>query len=274
MTSATDAVLTDAPRLVLATRGATPDGPPLLTPMAHWWDGANLWMTTSGSTAKAERIAADDGVTALATAPDGEGPAVVVRGRARVYSLRDPVGAVVHGPVVSAAMAALAVKNSTSLVGYAQDLARLPLRWWPQQRVAVRVAVTAVDEVPLPAEGPGIAPALPADVPAGIRRAVAGVRRVVVGFQDADAVRLVPALWSAGWHLDLGGAEVPVGRPLAVVADADPRRRPSDVAGVCVTGRLVAGAVLRPARVRWWEGFAGGAADVPEQRRSAFVLPD
>lgn len=274
MTPEIDDVLSTAPRLVLGLPGSTPGAAPLVTPMAFWWDGGHLWLTTAGSTTKAERLVADGAVTAYVRPERREAPGVLLRGAARIFSVRDPLGTLVHGPTVSAAMAALAWKNAGSVAGYAQDIARLPLRWWPHNRVAVRVTVTDASTTVGPVPGPGIAPALPPDVPAGVRRALGGERRVVLAVHEHGVVRLLPAVWGAGWSIDVGDQPRPPDGTVAVVADADARGRPSEVVGVCVVGRLEDGRVLRPTRVRWWEGFTLGATDVEDQRKSAFVLPD
>ena len=301
----TDDLLRTARRCVLALpveRGPIVS-PPLVMPMAFWSDGASLWMATSASSVKVQRLAgrtaeaasddtevADDVSAdgpretscAVYIAPDDPGSEHVpisrglsIDGTARVYTLDDPVGFAVHWPVVSAAMAALAVKNVASLTGYALDLPRTPLRWLPTNRVAIRVRMHHIRPVVPPPVTEGIAPALPGVVPSDIRRALAGQRRGVVAIGGTDPVRLQPVVVGAGLALDVGGGpSLTPGMRAVLALDADPGGRPSDVRGLALHGTITPGAALDAERATWWRGFDVSGARIPRQPAGGIVLPD
>ncbi|MFO8074789.1 MAG: pyridoxamine 5'-phosphate oxidase family protein [Egibacteraceae bacterium] len=268
-------VLEGARRCVLALPSRSG---PLLSPMAFWFDGAALWLSTSEEAVKARRLAREPACAVYVPARDGGG--VAARGLARVHSLDDPVGLALHAPTVSAAMTALAVKELGAIGHYLRDLPAVPRTWRPRRRVALRVALSDPVRLAAPTPGPGVAPGLPAVVPADVRRAVAGRRRVVAAAGQAD-VALAPAVWSAGFALDVatpeGGGEgtspfAVEGTPLAVVVDDD-GGRPSQVRGLALRGTLRGGA-LAPERVTWWRGFEAETAEVPSPDDDVLTLPD
>lgn len=270
-------VLERGSRCLLGLHGARG---PVLSPMAYWFDGTAVWMSTPARSVKVSALARD-AHCALYVAPAGdEGPGAVASGRARVFSARDPRGLVLHGPTISAAVAVLALRNATSIAGYLADAPRIPSRFLPRNRVVVRVVLDDVEAVFPPALTPGIAPALPTVVPPDVRRALAGRRRVVLGILDGDRVRLTPAVWRAGT-----GAGLPLSLPLrfdvahdapaTVALDADGRGRPTEVAGLALSGSLTRPTALLPERVTWWHGFELSSADVPTAATSATItLPD
>lgn len=269
-------VLEGARRCVLALPSRSG---PLLSPMAFWFDGAAVWLSTSEEAVKARLLAREPSCTVYVPAPDGGG-GVVARGLARVHSLDDPVGLALHAPTVSAAMTALAVKERGAIGHYLRDLPVVPRTWLPQRRVAVRVVLSDPVWRAAPTPGPGVAPGLPSVVPADVRRAVAGRRAVVAAAGRAD-VEVAPAVWSAGFALDVaapeavGEGEAPFtvdGTPLAVVVDDD-GGRPSQVRGLALRGTVRDGA-LAPERVTWWRGFEAHTADVPAPDDDVLTLPD
>jgi hypothetical protein len=281
-----DRLLDDATRLVLAWPGRTV---PLTAPMAFWWDGRHVWMSTPGDSAKARALRRDPRCALHVGAPDGADPGSpdagrgeVLVGDARVYHLGDPVGLAVHGGVLAAAQTALMVKQTPSMLGYVVDAGRIPARFLPTNRVLVRVTVRDRQPVRSPDPGPGIAPALPTEVPPEVRRLLAGRRRVVLALADDEAggagVRLLPATWGAGFALQLPEGEAPAdGTPATAVLDHDPGFRPSEVAGVALSGTLsTAGPAPRllPATVRWWDGFRFDRAELAARPADAIVLPD
>lgn len=263
---------------------------PHMTPMAFWSDGTALWMTTSASSLKAKRLTAP-GVTAADGAPPDEPTCAVyipplpdaddaqrglsIEGSARVFSVDDPIGLALHWPFVSAAMTALAVKNAPSLAGYARDLPRTPLRWLPNNRVAVRVRIERLRPVEVPEPGRGIAPALPGVVPPDIRRALAGRRDVVVATMVGHELTAQPAAMGAGFALDVGTGEPLVpGTPAVAVLDAELSGRPSEVVGLALHGEIAAGSKLHAQRAVWWEGFETSGARIPQRPAGGIVLPD
>jgi hypothetical protein len=264
------AVLDANRRCLLAFRGRTG---PILAPMAYWSDGEHLWMSTAGTTLKAERLLADDRCAVLVTGDDGA--SVSALGSARVFRPGDPLGLVLHGPAIAGAMAALAASNASSIGGYVQDAARIPSRFLPHNRVVVRVRLDEVASVAAPAVPAGVAPALPTVVPADVRRALGGQRRVAVAV-DEPGLRVLPAVWSAGFALTApDGHALPDGARAAVALDADPEARPTEVVGLSLRGAVADGRLV-PERATWWEGFSLATADVPAPSASSsgIVLPD
>lgn len=264
--SNSSAALASARRLVLVVRGMEV---PLVTPMAYWWDGRHLWMVTAGSSGKVRTLRREPEVVAYVP-PAGDGPGAVVRGHVRVFSIGDPLGLAVHAAPVSGAVTMVALRNLSNSVGYALDLPQLPSSWLPHRRVAVKLDVEDVQDVVEPPVGLGMAPALPEQVPPAVRRRLAGVRRVVVAADVGAALAVVPAVWGAGFELDLpAGARLPDGQRVVVMADVDPMFRPSRVAGLALEGSLDDGRLV-PDRVSWWQGFDRSATELVP----SFVLPD
>lgn len=296
----TEHLLRSGRRCMLAFAGS---GGPHVTPMAFWSDGTSLWMTTSASSLKAKRLGAP-GVTAADGAPpeqtpcavyippttsDGQAEAepaqaaadgrpargLVIEGGARVFTVDDPVGLALHWPFVSAAMTALAVKNAPSLAGYARDLPRTPLRWLPNNRVAIRVRIERLRPVEVPLPGRGIAPALPGVVPPDIRRTLAGRRDVVLASGTGAKVTAQPAAVGAGFALDVGtGPPLVIGAPAVIALDAEPSGRPSEVVGLALHGTIGADGRLDAERAVWWEGFDLSGARIPRRPAGGIVLPD
>lgn len=242
------ALLRDATHGVLLTW--TDDGdPPRLVALASpaWWDGEGVWMVAGD--AEDARLGRTPCAVVL-----GEGSrTVAVRGEARVFGVRDPVGLTLHGAAIAGAMTALALRGAGAL--------RRALPGGLPATVALRVAVRAAEPLRFPEAGDGIAPALPADVPADVRRALAGVRAVAVLAQGQTAVHA--ACWGGG--MVLTGAHVPDGR-VAVVARAS-------ATGLALEGRLGADARFVPDRALWWRDGERGAAQV-RSSVGAIVLPE
>ncbi|HVM19273.1 MAG TPA: pyridoxamine 5'-phosphate oxidase family protein [Egibacteraceae bacterium] len=262
--------LDTAQRCVLAFRGRRG---PLLSPMAFWADGSSLWMSTPAASVKAAALRARPECSAYVPDATGTG-GLRITGIARIFGLHDPLGLAVHGPLVSAAMAALAARNTGTILGYVQDARFVPARFRPRNRVAVRVRIDDVTEVRAPSAGPGVAPALPGVIPTGVRRALTGRRSVVLAAGDGEQPPVVvPAVWGAGFRLDVPGRQAPPG-PAVVHVGSDPHRRPTAVVGLSLAGPFD-GDRLVPRRATWWEGFNLRTVDLPEQRpTSSIVLPD
>lgn len=267
-------LLDEGRRAVLAWPGPTG---PRVAPMAYWWDGRSAWMSTAGDTLKATELAQRSRCAMLIEPEeDDDGrAAMTVQGRARVFRPDDLRTAATHGGVVTAAMLALALTQAPSMVGYVADAPKVPRRWRPRSRVALRVRAASRMPVPRPLEGRGIAPALPPEVPPEIRRLLAGRRRVALAAQLADDhVIVLPAVWGAGFTLTLPlESEIADGTRVAVALDHDPRFRPTDVAGLVLHG-AVRGGRLEPRRATWWRGFERGTADVRSSGPAPIVIPD
>jgi hypothetical protein len=228
--------------------------------MSYWFDGASVWLSAPAVSAEVAALR-DDPRCALWLGPTSE-RGVVVRGSARVFSLRDPLGLALHAPTVAAAATALALGNASPAA------LLVPSRLLAEP-VVLKVAVagaTAVSPSPLPS---GIAPALPMTVPADVRRALAGQRRVVLASAGVEGIALLPAALGAGSVLT-----VPAGAALAdggaVVAVLDDGGR--DATGLALAGTLAAGPALRATRVTWWRGPELGSAEVPPPAAGPGVL--
>lgn len=247
---------------------------PVVSPMAFWADGASLWMSTPAVSVKAGALRRRPEVSVYVEPTDGSTVGAVVTGRARLYGLHDPLRLAVHGAVISTAMTALAARNTGTILGYVQDARSVPARFRPRNRVAVRIAVDRVRNVPVPTPGPGIAPALPAMIAPGVRRAVAGRRVVTLAVEQPDGQVVVrPVIWGAGFQLDLPDELSDVsGAPAVVHLGSDPRNRPTAVAGLSLFGE-VDNATLKPIRATWWEGFDLTTVDLPATPPS-ITLPD
>lgn len=247
---------------------------PRVAPVACWSDGAGLWLATPADSVT---------VAALRRKPDclvvvgqDSDEAAVLQATARVYGLHDPLGLLLHSPIVSAAMGALAATHADTVVDYVAEAARVPARHLPRSPVAIRLALRE----PLPADEPaeardGIAPALPSVVPADVRRALAGVRRIVLA-AETDGWRhggldAAPALWGAGFALSVPpGRSLAAGTPVMAVAAVEPGGKP---AGLALCGNLDLGPVLSARQVTWWRGAHAETVDVPPAT-SSIILPD
>lgn len=275
MAAMDDRLLDDAKRLVLAWPGRTL---PVLTPMAFWWDGQHVWFSTSGSSLKARALRREGACAMYVPPPEGSSEGALLRGSARVFHARDPVGLAVHGGLLAAAQGALMVKNASSMAGYVVDAPKVPLRFQPQQRVLVRVRVEERSTVVQPDIGPGIAPALPTEVPPEVRRTLSGRRRVVVGTLVDGGIGLLPAVWGAGFALRLPeGAALDEGTPVTAVLDHDPGFRPTEVVGLSLSGTVAAaGPTMKivPVKVRWWSGFELRSAELSGRATDTIVIPD
>lgn len=249
-----------------------PDGP-FVAPMAHWSDGAHLWMASAASPLRSGSL--HDAPCAAMVAAEGGSPTVTVRGTARTFRAADPVGALLHGPAIAGAMAALAASQAPALGSYLQDAARAPSRWAPQNRVAVRLRLDAVALVEPPVPPPGVAPALPTVVPSDVRRVLGGRRQVAV-VVEAERLEVLPAAWGAGFSLLLpSGRHLRPGARVTVVVDDAPTP-PPDAVGLALRGRVTPTGALAPERATWWEGFDVRSAEVPRSPAAAsgIVLPD
>jgi hypothetical protein len=271
--AASDTLLAQATRCLIAYRVS--DGP-AMTPMSCWSDGGGLWMTTSRQAAKVAALRRDPRCAVWIEPDDPAEPGVAVDGTARIYDPSDPVGLALHAPTIPAALAAMAVTHRAALAGYVRDLPQLPRRWRPQRRVLIRVRIARARSRLAPQRRTGVGPLLPNELPAAVRRAVTGARLVTLALQRGDTLSVHPAVWNAGFALDVGIGAVPeVGTPACIVVDADEDPRPSRTIGVLLRGHVDSGLVFHPRRAVWWDGFTSGAGPVqPPTRTSGITLPD
>lgn len=275
--SSTDTLLANVHRCMLVYRVG--DGP-AMTPVACWSDGGGLWLTTSRHAAKIAALRNDPTCALWISPPLAGEPGVAVDGTARVYDLSDPVGLALHAPAISAALAALALTHRASLAGYVRDLPRLPTAWMPQSRVLVRVRIDRARSRMPPEQTPGVGPVLPTEVPSAVRRGLTGIRRVTLATQRGNALTVQPAVWGAGFKLDVGATVVPDGdTPACVNVDREPgdrtSDRPSDQVGLMLRGTVDSGFRFHPNRATWWQGFRSDSTALrAPATTSGIVLPD
>lgn len=273
MTVSVEDLLAEASRCVLGSWG---QHGPMVTPAVFWSDGMGLWTTTS--TARVSAAGLDTGRAAVAYVPPlrvGEA-GVIARGRVRVYRLGDPRGLVLHTPTISAAMTALAVRNADAVLGQVRDAVRIPPHL-PRARAVLRLTVEDERTVVPPDVGPGVAPALPTDVPAEVRRALAGQRRLVLVYADpGEAVlQAAPAVWGAGYALTTPPSLRPATGARAVAAvDVDPGSRPSRAFGLAVHGVIAPDGRLEPERATSWSGYHTETVTISAPAPGGVTLPD
>lgn len=269
----TDVLLAAATRCLIAYRVT---GGPAMTPMACWSDGGGLWMTTSGSAAKVAALRRDSRCALWLEPSDPAEPGVVVDGMARVFDLSDPVGLALHAPTISAALAALAVTHRSAMAGYVRDLPRVPERWLPHGRVLIRVRVDRARSRLAPQRWTGVGPVLPTEVPADVRRVLTGARLVTLALQRGDTLTVQPAVWGAGFTLDVGASAVPDAEtPACIVVDAHDDPRPTGKIGLLLRGHVDPSFTFHPRRAVWWDGFGAHATEVrPVGTASGITLPD
>lgn len=222
-----------------------------VTASAVWWDGDGLWLMVTQTADSPEAPRNGESAVVLLPATSGRGP-VALRGTLRVYGFHDPMALVLHWPAVIAATSALALRG-------APGPWRTRARGLSPRQLALRVVAESI-EVSARIEAATMTPALPVEVPAEVRRALAGVRQVTMFGPGVAAISNVT--WGPGLALD--GAGVRPG-PAAVIADD------GETAGIVLQGHVDAQGVLRPQRVRWWSADGNGHADV---RPPGLVMPE
>lgn len=230
--------------------------PPVVTPVAFWFDGAGLWCTVPADGPEVAALDRDP-VCAVHVPPlvDG-GVGAVVTGRARVFSVRDPRGLLLHAPTLLTALTALGLRSAGRVAGRVTAGLRSPARALPEGRVAVRVRVERLRGARALTPPVGIAPPLPPVVPPDVRRLVAGERQVLVAVTAADGLSVQLAVWGPGLALT-----PPPGSVLPATGSATVVVQGGQDAGIALEGILADGR-LQPERARWWSARSHGAAEV------------
>jgi hypothetical protein len=274
---------------MLALRGS---GPPLVNPAAFHFGGGALWMTTSRYAAKVALARRDPRAAFLVSPPEEDGHGLLLQGLLELYdpfSLPSHLRALAQGPGFALNLAGYALKNALFVGGYLLDLARVPLAWWPQNRVLLRLRPDHARLVPALAPPPA-APARLPGVPPDLALAVARCRVGQLCWLSAGR----PVLANVAWALD--GPEVLVWLPslprppratAATLVVERHRLRSTRVRGVALRGRLApeesgrealaaryegglpeGGTVLRlrPRRATWWRGFEVGGTRLHRDR--------
>lgn len=243
---------------------------PLVVPLAHWFDGAALWSVVHADDAVAAALRAEPRCVAALAGDDARG-GVAARADARLYSLADPVRLAVHGPVIAAAMSALAARHAGAIAAVAAGLPRSPPRLLGPQAVVLRLELRDVERL-APAPAPtGVGPALPTALPPEVRRPLSGVRGGVAVW-DTPPLRVAATSLGPGFTLSTGGAaSPPPGAHAAIVLAAGDE---ADAVGVALHGRTDHTGALVPDHARWWQGLATHPVDVVPPSSAGVVVPD
>jgi hypothetical protein len=257
--------------------------------VACWSDGAGLWLTT---TWPADEVAAlrrdprcavwigNPGARASVSEPAGwDLPAdagIAIDGSVRIYDLSDPVRLALHAPVISAALTALALAHRSAIAGYVRDLPRVAGTWVAPPRALMRVRINRARRRMVPQHVTGMGPVLPTELPSGVRRALAGVRHVVLALQRGDGLEVRPAVWKAGFQLDIGAGVVPdTDTPACIMVDRHVDARPASSIGLLLRGTVDTRFRFRPLTATWWQGVSVESSALREPATaSGIVLPD
>lgn len=269
----TDTLLADADHCQVAYR--TADGPAMAAVLC-WSDGGGLWLIPSRHAAMVPALRRDPRCAVWIDPPQGAHTGVAIDGSARIYDMSDPLTLALHAPTISAALAAMALTHRSTLAGFVRDLPRQRGGALPQGRVAIRVRIDRARARQVPERVTGVGPVLPTAVPSGVRRAVTEVRRVTLVMQWGESLGVQPAVWSAGFRLDVGATVVPAAEtPACVVAERHDDVRPSNRVGLLLRGTVDSRFRLHPTQASWWHGAEQGTAglDAPATA-SGLVLPD
>ena len=263
-------------RHAVVVAGAARNGvlQPLASPQACWSDGQRLWCALAQGDPLVPALRADPACAVWVAGDqlDGAARSVAVEGRAKVFSVEDPLGLAVHGVPLAAAMTALQWSRSGGPLRAALSLLRDPEMLLPGTQVALRIDLLHVRGEPA-ALPKGVSPPLPPAVPAALRRVLGRRRTGLVSFIDEDGVRGAPVAWSGGWRLHgPPSTPLPSSAPALLAWEATLDGRP---VGLALHGEVAAGSVLRVRTVQWWDGDEHGEAEVASGPSSSpIVLPD
>lgn len=280
-----DDLLATGSRCVLAVRGA--EGP-VAFPVPFWFDGTHLWTVVKASRLRrgpsrhglqcAVYVPPSDATASDATSGDQDAlygrTGLLASGRARVFGLSEPLGALLHAPTISAALTALAARQLDRVAGYAQEATRRPPAWFREERAVLRLTVEESEALAHPRPEGGLTPRLPPAVPAEVRRRLTTRRQVVVAV-DEEGLAASPGVWGSDFALGTT-REVGLspGRRVAVVVEAEHGTRPAHSTGLTLSGRLDDGGRLRPDEALWWDGLEWGHAEVTGPPEGGIELPD
>lgn len=280
-----DALLATGSRCVLAVRGT--EGL-VASPVPFWFDGTHLWAVANASRLRlhpghdepecAVYVPPSDASPSEATSGDqdahGSHTGLLAYGRARVFGLSEPLGALLHAPTISAALTVLASRQLDRVADYAQEATRMPPAWFREERTVLRLTVEDSHSVAHPHPKSGLTPRLPPAVPAEVRRRLTGRRQVVVAV-DESGLAASPGVWGADFALStVRELALSAGRRAAVVVEAEQATRPAHATGLTLSGRLDGGGRLQPDEALWWNGLEWGHAEVTGPAEGGIELPD
>lgn len=252
---------------------------PLLSPVAFHVTGASVWMTTSRHATQMTLARLDSNAAFMV---EKAGRAIVIEGQLEAYdplTISGPLRAALDGQVVLS-LVGYAVKNAPLLIGYLLDLASVPKRWLPQNRIALRLHSLRVSSFTVPTSLTALVQPISA-VPESLGSSLSQLPSGFVCWRSGAFPQLLHALWAfvgtdiCLWVTD--DAEFPTGAiPAAFALNQDHPYRPSQMVGVCFRGSMtpypgaasaivarygshatVKGSGLRLAiqRTLWWRGF-------------------
>ena len=254
---------------------------PLVNPVAFHYAAGSIWMTTTRSAVKVALARKDPRAGFLVWSG---GRYLLVQGVLEQFdprSLSGQVRAALSGPAFYLSLAGYALKNAAYIGGYMLDAARVPVQWWPHNRLVVRLRPERarwMAMAPPPEPGPAGVPSAPIPV----RRALAEVPVAQLCWSQEGMPTLVPVLWAArSGELVVAvpsGTEAgpPAPGEAALVIESHHHLRATRMQGVCVRGpvELAGGAapeiadryavapsglgaafVLGVRRLTWWRGF-------------------
>lgn len=254
---------------------------PLVNPAVFRAGGGMVWMTTSRHAAKVAMAERDPRASFLVAGADR---AVLLRGHLETIDplrWRSAVEAALEGPRFGLNLAGYALKNASYVGGYLLDLPTIPVDWWPQNRVLLRLHTNLAHGMRATAAPPARPAALPG-VPAAVARTLAREGAATLCWMTISGPVMAPALWAldgdgaAAWLPSDGIPRPCEPAPAALVVERRHRYRASQQRGVCLRGRLVPDPAAlvalserygfdppapgRPYRVEfdratWWRGF-------------------
>jgi hypothetical protein len=227
---------------MLALNGATT---PVIGAQAYYHQDDSIWMTTSRYAQKVKLIRRNPRGSFLVTSP---GASLLLQGLLELFDPRSISGqlrAAFNGPRFYTALAGYAAKNLPFIGGYLLELDRVPGRWWPQNRLVMRLRIhqarrlrAPMDTVADPAEIP--------DVPKDVSRRLARMPIAYACWRGRGGLLLETCYWAPendsvaiAFERDAHGPSASE-LPAAVVIEKHHPFRPTLMVGVTYRGELVA----------------------------------
>lgn len=264
---------------------------PLVSPVAFHVGGASVWMTTARDTTQMSLARLD---STAAFVVERAGRAIVIQGQLEAYdplTISGPLRAALDGQV-ALGLVGYALKNAPLLVGYILDLASVPKRWLPQNRVALRLRCHRLTVLTAPSTVAALAQPIP-ELPESLSNSLALLPTGFLSWFSGAFPLLVPALWAfvgtdvCLWVTD--DSQVPATAiPAAFALNQDHPYRPSQMVGVCFRGSMTPfpsaataiaarygsdatgkgfGLHLVIQRTLWWRGFHAQSQGVAAPRQ-------
>jgi hypothetical protein len=270
---------------------------PMVSPAAFHLGGDAIWMTTSRHAAKVA-LARRDPRAAFLVPPTRGTSGILLQGLLEMYdplSPRSQVRALLQGPGFALNLAGYALKNAAYIAGYLLDVPRIPSRWWPHNRLLLRLRPEHVGLVaPLAVRSPAAPHRIPG-APAQVAQAVARHPEAQLCWLSSGRPVLAGIAWAVdgtdvlAWLPGRGPRPARDGGPAALVVEHRHPFRATRMLGLCLRGRAsqdpsarlaiarryggelpeVGVAVrLEATRLTWWRGFEGRSRTIPRKAAS------